>query len=347
MSPKLSLASFKQILKKDEKVVRLRVFMLGPSGVGKTSLLATMYDGHEMVATESRLQLTPESPEDAAELNRKVESLKRHYIGDGYFISPGIEGDIDISRYRFRLGRRGKKPTVSLEFIDIPGGLVDQDPGFVVSQLRDCDAVLIPIDAPALMERAGKWHAFRNKPDLIHTLVKQAYEDLRTPRLIILCPIRGERYLNDVEYSSQLLGNVRTGYVRLIEYLCDGDLRGYVSLAVVPVQTLGTIWYHGNNDPSRYSPVFAKVSETAKYAPVDSEQPLRYVLRFALHMQQEQRESGYFSAIRRMFGKDREFLDAAAAFSLATKVGGPFAIIQGQRWLEIQGGARDAPVRAQ
>jgi DNA invertase Pin-like site-specific DNA recombinase len=93
-----------------------------------------------------------------------------------------------------RNGSTAKKATLNIQFVDYPGGWIEdsateEERDFVIRLLRDSDAILIPIDAPALMERRGFWHRERNRPDFIFSLLQEAYEDLKSPRLVVLAPI--------------------------------------------------------------------------------------------------------------------------------------------------------------
>lgn len=320
----------------------LRVSMLGPSGVGKTSMLATMYDQMERVIVGEDLQIAP-SAEDADELDRKVAQLQRMFASDGLKpdMSAGIAGTGDWRAFDFSLGRRGKKPSLRLEFIDYPGGWIEdgaapQQREMVRGLLRDSDAILIPIDTPALMERNGLWHRSRNRPDFIYNLLQLALEELPSPRLIILAPIRCERYVREGRAQSALVERVVQGYDKLLGHLAFGRLKDLVAVTVTPIQTVGGLEYHGS-PKDRYMPVFRKIQPDAQYSPVDTEQPLRFVLRFALRMHKDRRDASYFRMMRQLLGSDKYLLDAASAFAQGCKVNRDgFVVIQGEEWLSMQ-----------
>ncbi|WP_037047637.1 hypothetical protein [Pseudonocardia halophobica] len=316
--------------------------MLGPSGVGKTSMLATMYDQMESVVVREDLQLTPD-PDDADELDRKIVQLQRLFATDGLKpdMAAGISGTADWRAFDFALGRRGKKPTLRLEFVDYPGGWIEDSAGsqqreWVRGLIRDSDAILIPIDTPALLERNGLWHRSRNRPDFIHNMLQLALEDLPSPRLIILAPIRCERYIRD-GVSRQMLGKrVVEGYDKLLGHLSFGRLGELAAVVITPIQTVGELEYHGS-PKDRYLPVFRKQQADAKYNPIDSEQPLRYVIRFALRLHGDRRDASYFRMMRQLLGSDRYLLEAANAFATGCKTDEDgFLILQGAEWLTMQ-----------
>jgi hypothetical protein len=318
----------------------LTVSMLGPSGVGKTSLLATMYDQMENVITRADLQVAPDV-QDAQILDEQIVRLKRLFATDGLKFDPsnGIQGNVDWRSFKFGLGRRGRRAALQLQFVDYPGGWIENtnEQGrltWVLNLLRDSDAILIPIDAPALMERDGLWHRERNRPDLIFNLIQSAYEDLRAPRLIILAPIRCELYLNDRDFVKEMSERVQVGYDKLLAHLGYGDLANLIAVVIAPVQTLGEIIFHGS-PKNRYHPVFMKTQPDAQYSPQDSEQPLRYLLRFAMRLHRDNRQGGYFSLIRTMFQNDQFLINATQTFANGCKADDPFVVLQGHDWLDV------------
>jgi hypothetical protein len=301
-----------------------------------------MYDQMERVVAKSDLQLTP-NVEDAAELDDKVVRLQRLFATDGLkpMMSEGIAGTADWRAFDFALGRRGRKPTLRLEFVDYPGGWIEsvadqQQRDWVVGLLRESDAILVPIDAPALMERQGLWHRERNKPDFVHNLIQLAFEDLPSPRLVILAPIRCERYLQGGSMQEKLSGRVVQGYDKLLGHVGFGRLNELVTVVVAPIQTLGGIHFHGSAKEA-YLPVFRKVQPDSQYAPLDTEQPLRYLIRFALRLHNDRRQAGYFQMMRQLFRGDTELLAASAEFARGCKenVDG-FSVLQGRQWIDLQ-----------
>jgi Double-GTPase 2 len=338
--PNYVFDKFRAVIAKINPNQTLRVSMLGPSGVGKTSLLATMYDRLENVIVHADLQVQP--IEEAADVlyEQKIR-LERLFSTDGLIPDQkaGIYSTTGWRAFDFRLGRRGKNATLQLEFVDYPGGWIDHEAGpqekqWVLDLLRESDAILIPIDAPALMERNGLWHDERNRPDFVFKFIQAAYENLRSPRLVILSPIRCERYLNDPDYEADMVEKVQLGYRKLLGHLSFGELKELIAVVIAPVQTLGEIEYHGS-PKDRYFPHFRKTQPNAVYSPRDSEQPLRYLMRFAMRLHRDKRQSGYFTLIRNMFKGDEYLIRAANEFATGCKTNSPFAVLQGQEWLDV------------
>jgi hypothetical protein len=324
---------------------RLQMTMFGPSGVGKTSLLASVYDQFKHTVIGTNLDIVPELDE-ATQLNGHVQALKRLFAKNDLLVddSVGIRSTAAPRAYRFALGVKGRRPAVNLLLYDIPGGWLSERarPGEVANARRalaESNAVMIPVDTPALMSREGRWHDAINQPGQVHVMFQNAYTGLTSPRLVVLAPMRCERYLDDgadAERAGDLLSAVKDGYKRLLDFLGSEALRDLVVVAVAPVQTLGGIQLHKMHRDV-YKPAFRKKSEDAFYKPVDSEQPLRYLLAFALRMYRVGNSGGYFRLIKQLFNDDRDLVAAAEAFATDMKRDNPFAVLQGNEWLSMQG----------
>jgi hypothetical protein len=329
----------------------VRVSMLGPRGVGKTSLLAGMYDQFEHVIRKADLQLATaeeglKAGSTAALLDEKVTQLHELFVTDGDIrpatdalsLNPrgGLAGTRDTSAFPFRLGRRGREGGIWVTFFDYPGAFLERSgpgyrPGWVVDLLRNSHVILIPVDAPALIENDGRWNEEHNKPEFIFDLVSQAFGNLESPRLVLLCPIRCERYVQTEADKRQLLARTTQSYGRLLEWLAPRDL---VAVAVTPVQTLGEVVLDRIPD-AEYAPIFRKTRQDAHYAPVDTDQPLRYLVRFAIRLDSEARTRTWWAAMwQGLFGGDRYLIEASQRFAVECRTDVPFAVLQGEKWLE-------------
>ena len=125
------------------------IAMLGGSGVGKTSLLTAMYDRFDHNVGQTNLQLTPDLEGNAilgecfAELRSMFECFEP--------VGQGIQGSSEERRFRFELGKRGKRPSFRLYFIDYPGGYLIDRPQKVLEFIKESPVIIIAIDTPALM----------------------------------------------------------------------------------------------------------------------------------------------------------------------------------------------------
>ena len=105
----------------------LRITMLGPRGVGKTSLLASMYNEFDVaVKNIGGLTLIP-STETSRILSERLAELKRQtaVLSSGYDSSgTGVSGTAVSREFLFELGLIAKPMELKLIFTDFPGGFV-------------------------------------------------------------------------------------------------------------------------------------------------------------------------------------------------------------------------------
>lgn len=316
----------------------LQVLMLGHRSVGKTSLLTAMYDQFDNNIGNINLQLTPDEESEML-LEKKLQQLKSWL--SNLKLAGGIEGTEDFESYKFGLGARGKNPSLQIRFWDYNGGYLSsktqpEEKRRVKELLRDCTAVIIAIDAPALMEKKGCWNEFSNKPGSIANLFKVAYADLDSPRLVIFSPVRCEKYMQDHRSELELLSRIQEEYKGLLDLFASESLKDKVAAVVTPVQTVGSVIFSRlevKDDKPCFH--FRKVGGDARYTPKDSEQPLRYLLRFLLKLHLTNRSWGFFDFLRDWFGRDNHLVEAVQKLSVDCKSGGAFSILQGEQWLNL------------
>ncbi|MEH1937788.1 MAG: hypothetical protein V7L14_29595 [Nostoc sp.] len=318
----------------------INIAMLGAKGVGKTSLLTAIYEQFDDTIGQTNLQLTPDL-ESSALLQEKLGTLRS--LLDDFEAQGGFESTENEKNFIFDLGKKGAKPSVRLKFTDFPGVYFNSQATanqlkFIDDLLQKASVVLITIDTPALMERNSKWHEEFNRPHQVADLFKRVYTDIKSPKLVIFVPVRCESYLKDANSANILLKNVKEKYSQLLELLSSAPLLPWVVSVVTPVQTVGNVVFSSvkeiEGQPHFY---FHKTSHDAKYSPKDSDQPLRYILRFMLKLQIEDknRNWGPFSSIRIWLGWDNYLKQAAMQTALSCKTTEGFTVIQGDKWLNI------------
>ncbi|KYC36116.1 hypothetical protein WA1_40980 [Scytonema hofmannii PCC 7110] len=320
----------------------LKITMLGPSGVGKTTLLTALYEQFENTIGKTDLQLTPDEESSAILQERLMElkSLLNDFEPRGGV--SGTEGEPEHLRsFVFGLGKKGKKPSLELHFQDYPGGYhaakaTPEKKQFVKKMLTECVAVLIAIDAPALMEQKGKWHEQINRVQQMTDLFKTAYQELESPRLVIFAPVKCEKYLKDEKTAQELLIRIKEGYAKLIDLFNSAVLLPKVAVVVTPVQTVGSVVFSRVEIDSNIPHfLFRKTSHDAAYSPTDSEQPLRYLLRFLLKLHLDTRHWGVFNFLRDLLGRDYYLKEAIRQFASECKASHGFAILQGEDLLKV------------
>ncbi|MBD1867165.1 hypothetical protein H6F93_02895 [Leptolyngbya sp. FACHB-671] len=316
----------------------IKITMLGPSSVGKTSLLTAVYEQSKDVASETKLQLTAIG-ESADLLQNRLKELKTlPATFSSIKAEGGITGSDKVSMFRFNLGKRGKNSSLlTLQFLDYPGKYHEQKKEYLTQQMTECVAVLIAIDAAALMEEGGKWHEYVNIPQQITELFENTYINLNSPRLVILAPIKCEKYMQDRESIRKLHKAIQENYRNLLNHLGSEELLTKVAVVITPVQTVGSVFFsriHLTEDGPQF--VFRKLNSAATYNPKGSEQVLRYLLSFLLKCYDERRLWGFSQFIRTLFNKDTEFKDAIRHFTFACISDSSSEVVQGQLLLTVE-----------
>ncbi|WP_036484409.1 hypothetical protein [Myxosarcina sp. GI1] len=319
----------------------LKITMLGASGVGKTTLLTAMYEQFESNIGNTNLQLTPDD-ESAVLLQERLIELKELLDVFEARGQIGITPTDRIRSFTFGLGKKGTAPSLQLCFHDYNGeyhnaNASKDDKESVKKLLMESTAVLIPIDAPSLMEKNGKFHERINRPQLIKDLFKIAYRELDSPRLVIFAPVKCEKYLVNSKTAKELLEKVKSGYAPLLDYFNSLGSDPGVASVITPVQTVGSVVFSRIEVDSKNNPhfYFRKIRHDAEYSPIDSEQPLRYILSFLLKLHLESRQWQFFNFIRDWLKLDTHLKKAVNEFADGCKTNGNFTVLKGEKWLNI------------
>lgn len=320
----------------------LKITMLGCIGVGKTSLLAAIYDQFDQVIGKTNLQIQPTDDASRIIIEQRLEELKS-LVGNTIRVRDGILKSTSPRSFFFDLCKTGLSASLRLQFQDYPGEYIDSQATVeqiktVENFIRESAAVLIAIDTPIMMEMKSKWHEKFNQPTRIRNLFKAAYQNLDSPRLVILAPVKCESYVQNDKDASELLACIREKYATLLDYFSNNELLPKVAVVVTPVQTVGSVFFSRveiqNNEPCFY---FIKHDPESSYKPKDSEQPLRYLLRFLLRLHLEKRRVPILNSMLNRLGKDVAFKEAVLEFTGDCKTTGGFAVLQGASLLRIDG----------
>ncbi|GAB3974197.1 hypothetical protein GCM10028806_29540 [Spirosoma terrae] len=247
--------------------------------------------------------------------------------------------------YRFNLGQKNKKPKIQLVLRDYPGEQLADHPKDVIRRIRDCAVTMIAIDTPALMIEESKrqpwrFHKDRNLfengkpgPNNLCSIFEEAYKEINGKKLVVLAPVKCEKWMADPACADQLLERIKLGYKPLLDLLAS--MKDNVAVVVTPVETLGNIIYAYMDQPNAYSPQFMKETILAKYNPRYGDQPLRYILRFVIKRFLE--NPGFWF---HWFGNDKPFVSAMDNFARGCKadplrgnMASGFTVIQGSQLL--------------
>jgi hypothetical protein len=325
------MALFSGLFNTKQGLPVLNVTMLGPSGVGKTSLLAAMYDQFENVSQDLQLYAEEESK---SELNTRLKELKSLVDCSSIKLKDGVTHTKGKPRsFKFEFGQTGTAPALKINFQDYPGEWLGEDDNKnkVKDLIRESVAVLIPIETPALMEKGGKYHEEFNQPTQLNDLFKTLYKDLDSPRLVILVPVKCEKYMQN---PPELFRKVREEYQKMLNQFASEKLLPKVAVVITPVQTVGSVVFSRveeiDNQPIFY---YRKPQPSYPYQPKNTELPLRYLLRFLLKLHLDKRRASIFTRILDFFGQNAGLRNAVSRF--AEPKPGEAEIVQGIELLKL------------
>lgn len=309
----------------------LNVTMLGSRGVGKTTLLASMYNEFDSTVKNIGLTLMP-TPETSSILQQRLAELKRQT--EVFAATGGIDGTNSPKDFIFDLGMIGKSPELRLSFKDFPGGFIKDNPAEVKKFLDQADIILLAIDTPAMMEANGIWHEKINTPQMIADLFKPVVSGLdktTKTKLLILVPVKCESYIQSDNEAKKLLSKLKESYLPLLNLLRQDSLLDKIGVVVAPVQTLGSVRFSRIEEIALGEPrfFFRKISPQAAYQPQDVDQILRYTLSFAIKKYLD--DMGFFKrVINHIFKISQQFEESMRKMAgSARKESGGFEIAQG------------------
>ena len=180
-----------------------KIVMTGPTGVGKTSLLAAMYPLLEKRFPSGDYKLVPE------ENTRKVlddlrDSLAK--LGEGGIKVKDriITGTLQAQEFNFDLQYTGEgknETDVSIQIFDIPGAYCTDGGGTKAqTYLAGSDISFWCIDCVALMENGGQYNEAVNAPNAMANCIRNS--QLNAGHNVCLVLMRSEKWEQDGKMDS-------------------------------------------------------------------------------------------------------------------------------------------------
>lgn len=307
----------------------IEITMVAASRVGKTSLLAAMYEHIKPAFDQTDCYIEPidqtiqELHERKTELCQMFEANQPEEFGSG-----GIYPTINRREYRFRVGRKGKSPDLEIVFVDIPGGYYTaSDPQKreeIDAQIRRSFATLIPIDTAALFEGNGFVHQKVNQPVHIRAMYERVFKNFnrKEQKLVIVTPIKCEKYIQQPGGLQLICDKLleQQEYRSLLSLVKSKDLEQHIKVAVCPVQTVGGVHVARTELNAEKEPEHI-LQRVGSYNPRNCHIPLLYLFFSILQMTRDDRTSvpliGWF---RSLFKLDQHLEQAIEKLVIDIKV---------------------------
>lgn len=290
----------------------LRICMLGPRAVGKTTVLTSIFADTQNDLAGTGLFFRYKVGSESAKLNN-YKQLLQMCIESGNASNLPASGD--ISQFDFEVGHSGKvKANVIVK--DYPGEyLTDESKKHLITDfLSESNVILIAIDTPYLMEENGKYNCEKNRTDVVTSFIEKNPKSFAN-KLILFIPLKCERYSHDARMD-EVRNRVKEVYSELISFCKKNN----VASVVAPILTLGGIEFD-----SMESNKFAGISIIPKYKMYEKEptykprfcvQPMYYLMLYAASYSEWSKDhlTGIWARIQdmlaRMFTDDEEFRTA-------------------------------------
>lgn len=303
------------------KSMDMKVCMMGPRGVGKTTILTSIFtDSKESIGSNSNLLMTAEQATQAQLTDRKhflnAVFANRKDINDKP--EAGLAASSEISTFDFHFGLKGKDPRINLEIKDFPGEFVDRNPDDVMSFINESTAIFIAIDTPHLMEYQGQFNEVKNKPKIITEFFRKVLPTIKGERLVLLIPLKCERYFHD-NRMEEVVNSVKEAYSDLITLFVDSHK---VACAITSIQTMGDVEYDkmlcdsiGNVQINEFGTPeqvdYRFCGKTPKHRPLFCVQPLYYLLSFIVAQYKRNKKSSDLISrmLASLFDNDEPLLD--------------------------------------
>lgn len=296
-----------------EKVVNMIV--LGPSRVGKTSLLATMYNEFARLGVSFNFRAVGETGDLLGEAYQRLGEVMGQdrftVMGD---LMPGSQGFLE---HRFEVSFQGAKE-FQIAFHDYRGGTLMRTTDLEFPELKSKVAashvIFNVLDAVALME-TDEPHSDRLNAH--HRVWELLSETLKSDEkcMIVFVLVKCETYMRSASRREALLDRFEERHkavLGLIGQLNESDKN--VAAVLIPVNTLGCVEFQQLvREEGQLLPNFEFMRTHREFAPQDVDQPLRYALSFAINHVNENR-SVLDSLWRYVSGKSRSFSQALKDF---------------------------------
>ena len=238
----------------------INISLIAPSRSGKTSLISTIYyTAEDCINKRSGVNIILKDDSDKKRLDQFREQI-RNIFSDHRFpdlkVGGALAGTSERKVFRFAITFQNKEISnlvlqQNYEIQDIPGGWVSEGKeGEFVDFLHDTRILVIPIDAPLLMEpftdeEKQKATSFLDD-HRVHELVRRHWlqffsEYGQTEIALFLVPVKCEAYMDDPQKQDDLKKRVIQKYAK--EPIKFKNTHENLNLKVyyVPVETIGGI----------------------------------------------------------------------------------------------------------
>lgn len=236
----------------------IKATMLGPRAVGKTSVIASIFNDTKEDIAGTALYFRPQAS-CAAVINvkklRLMDVINRRKDFTDKPQTGAIEATNVVSTFDFEMGIKGRAKSVDVSIKDFPGEYLDTHAGEVNAFIAESHIIILAIDTPYLMEEEGMYNEQKNDVAHIISFFRDHPQSISN-KLILLVPLKSEKY-----FHSQTIENVSARVAEVYSELIVFCQRNNIACAVTPIQTLGGVEFDRFVDNDG----FGKLTKLAQY----------------------------------------------------------------------------------
>ncbi len=287
----------------------INMIMVGPSRVGKSSLLATMC--REIGKMKTGFDLTPvdETQDRLDEAYYNLSQVMQQPVFTP--VEDLLKGTVDFIEHRFEVAFKGTKE-FDLVFHDFRGGaMMCSGPDLVTlrEKVARSHVIFNVLDSAALMEVNAIEGDRLNGHDRVHKLLQKTLQP-GEKYLIVFVLVKCETYVKTASGRDRLIKRFEERHrsvLRLIEN--RNETNKNVAALLIPAITLGCVEFKEIDQDRNF--VFERNHN--EFEPREVDQPLRYALSFALNHVDENRWWGE-KLKRWLTGRGKAFRQALTDF---------------------------------
>jgi len=337
----------------DQNTFDYKIAMIGPTRVGKTSLITAILQESQSLLSGTNILMEPGDDKTQKRINRYKEQLKASLMA-GEFNPGSVEGSAEIVNYflDMRVIRRQKlkqslpgKTKVRLGILDYPGGLMNLDDfsgrreswEICKEWMHDSEILIIPIDASMLMESLTKddfLQAFRGLAIEDVATIAQTWarfrRDQEDPGLLILAPVKCENYFNDngglQDRADDLFDVVAQKFYRDViknvrQEVNDSSL---IKVEYYPVDTIGSVelkkakWVDDEHEVGRKyldAQYIVRSYTNGEFRPYGADAILQAICKHIIGQEQKEKRGIVASFLRWATGENKAIREALEKIS--------------------------------
>lgn len=246
----------------DTNDVEFKIGIVGPSRVGKTSLVTSILANAKDLLAGSPVSIKAKDGKTRARISQHDNAL-RGSLYAREFDAGKMEGTQEAFEFHLYLGyhQSDEEQGVNLKLLDFPGKWMsptshaheqDGDWARCVRFIEQSTVLLVIIDASLIMEAVTSKQKqavpgilnVAEVEDVVRAWAKTRSQHTNQPGLLILCPVKCESYFADnggpTDRSDELFRKVTTIYQHLPDII-EEENAGHTDILYMPVDTIGCV----------------------------------------------------------------------------------------------------------